>query len=169
MLAISVLFGVFFGSYRSLRHYEWGAETVFYSGVDGDGLCVSSDLNTIANEGKNMLTVAGRYLSAEEESVSALDESILSFLSAEGINQKIERYHKVVQNMETLAGRLEEEALSDKDSDYISSQLAEAAARERTARLDGYNDVAKEYNDQLTGFGGLMAKLYRLEPLATFR
>ena len=169
MLLLAVLFGVFFGSYRSLHRYEQKAERVFYSGVEEDGLCVSSDLNVIAGEGNNMLTVAKRYLPDSEETAAALNESILSFHSAKDINGKIACALEMIPRIEALAGRLQEEDLSEKDRDYLFSQLAEVASRERTARLDGYNDTAKEYNDQLTGFGGWMAKFYHFQPLTTLR
>ena len=87
IMIILIAGGFWLGGYKSLSGLYNDVEKVFFTGEDGDGICIENDLSERAAAAGNMVTIARKYLGDSQE-VKALSDTT-SALTATGKNRDI--------------------------------------------------------------------------------
>ena len=72
IMVIAIVLSVLIGGHRSLSAEASKVEDIFYNGVDGDGIGVNSDLDHRAALAYALVTVAKRYLPADDADIEAV-------------------------------------------------------------------------------------------------
>lgn len=170
VLILCVVLGTVLGCWRSCLSLRTQAETLFYSGTEGDGIGVASDLTARRDAARNLVTVALRYLQEDDFQVQNTLQAIAQVDGAAEIQQKKEADQQLEEAVLQLNERLKLESLSEADENYRQNLMAEMVARDSTISHDGYNDAAQRYNQILGSLpAGAFGRLFGLEPLELFR
>jgi len=156
VLAAAVLFGVWFGSGRSLNGLRGDAVALFERGEDGDGVGVKSDLEYRRTVCINLYTVACRYLDPEEAAMQYLDGAI-HMADPDGDRHgdllPASVYIRMDEKAEGLLDALAGEQVSEKDDQYLTGFAAELESIRGVIRHDPYTAAAQEFNEEvLTAF-----------------
>jgi len=174
VLAAAVLFGVWFGSRRSLNSLRGDAVSLFEQGADADGVGVKSDLERRRSVCINLYTVASRYLDPEEAAMQYLDGAIHMTDPAgdrHGDLFPASVYVQLDEKAEGLLDVLAGEQVSEKDDQYLTGFAAELESIRGTIRHDPYTAAAREFNEEvLTAFpASLLRVLTGVERLPVYQ
>ena len=154
IMAVLIVGGFWLGGYRSLSGLYNDVEKVFFTGEDGDGICIENDLSERAACAVNMVTVARKYM-GESTEVKALSDAS-SALSAAAVSNDIAKCLTADGELETamtaLYRSLEDVGLSEKDEAYRQRLYADFSSRGDTISHDPYNGYAQDYNETLSRF-----------------
>ena len=115
----------------------------------------------------NLLTVAGRYLPAEDEGIVAVKQDLQAMES--GINNESaiasvadagEQFSLDAQALLTQLSNNSAVARDSRDSMYVSMMLPQAVEQcSNASALQAYNAAAESFNDGMHSFSGLLARL----------
>ena len=145
VMALLVVLALLVGTPRSLNAKLNKVEAAFENGVENDGFSIQNDLLARAEYAYNLTVVAGRYLSPAD--TKALLDAREELLDADTVAQKFEANRALEEAFQTLDGKLKETKLSDTDSRLANALRADFRAAGDTISHDGYNMLAREYND----------------------
>ena len=83
IMIVLIIGGFWLGGYKSLAGLYDDVEKVFFTGEDGDGICIENDLSERAEAAVNMVTVARKYV-GESNEVRMLSDAAAAFV---GLNR----------------------------------------------------------------------------------
>lgn len=169
VMVVVIVLSILGGSHRSLTAERNKVEALFYSGTDGSGYSIQTDLDERCAIAANLLTVAGRYLGKDDTAdVSAF---IRQLERADSPPEKYEWNQALGEAAETLLTKLEGCALSEKDAQYVRGFRTDLNARADTIARDGYNGLADQFNTQVLGSfpANILSKLTFVRQAEAFR
>lgn len=124
---------------------------VFYTGVNGDGLCIDSDLKQRAKDAYALVGIANRYPDIDASLVEraaaaqkALDEA--NALPRTQIKARSDANRALDQAIENLYTALTNEALSGVDQREARSRYDDFKSHGSTIGRDPFNELAAQYN-----------------------
>lgn len=145
-------------------------ESVFYDGVEGDGLSIRHDLDARLDAAYNMLTLAQRSNLRDDPLLEAIRQDHAALTEDVGIAESYALDQALDRDVKQLYARAEEMGLSEEDQRLLEKQYYEFLSREQTIGHDGYNAQAQAFNQTLSAFpASLIGSLYGVEPLEYFR
>lgn len=168
MIAISIPFG----GYRSLNKLYKEVNRTFYQGVDGDGLGIENDLNNRIDNSYNLVTIAKKYIDAEDEVIKNTLDARDALVNSDSISEKYKANLRLTEAVEELYTVLGEENLnlSEQDKSYRRSLYSNLTSRNDTISHDGYNDKAADFNHTLEEFpASLISRLVGINKAELFR
>lgn len=159
IMIILIVGGFWLGGYRSLSGLYDDVEKVFFTGEDGDGICIENDLSERASAAVNLVTVARKYV-GENQEVRALANAAAELNGAlggsaagrDGISVRLSADSALEAAMTDLYRSLENAGLTEKDEAYRQRLYADFNSRGDTISHDPYNRYAQSYNRTLGGF-----------------
>lgn len=159
IMIVLILGGFWLGGYRSLSSLYGDAERVFFTGEDGDGICIENDLSERASAAVNMVTIARKYAgeSQEVQTLASAAADLNAVLNSSGtssrdISARLSANSALDTAMTGLYRSLENSGLSEQDEAYRQRLYADFNSRGDTISHDPYNGYAQAYNQVLDGF-----------------
>ena len=160
VMALAILLAIPLGFLRTMYRFYNDLEQEFYQGAYQDGLSIQSDLEERMLLAQNLVTVARRYLDAEDPSIDQTLQARLDLENAQTPSEKYQANNRLTDATAILYETLGNAPLSEKDQDYRRSLYADLLSRNDTISHDPYNRLALEYNQKLDGFpAALLAQL----------
>jgi len=153
-MIILIAAGSILGCCMSLHSMYSDLVREFTSGVDGDGICIMSDLQERADCSINMCTIAGRYLTGsdreEADRLSALSGQLSAAVSEGADISRLRDINTSLEPvMEAVYNALESDpSVSEKDAKLYAGEYARFISRGDTIRHDHYNTSAADYNEK---------------------
>lgn len=153
MIAL-IIGGFWLGGYKSLSGLYSDVEKVFFTGEDGDGICIENDLSERAACAVNLVTVAKKYVgeSAEVKELSEASSALSAASGSKDIALRLSADNRLEAAMTALYISLEDSSLSEKDDAYRQRLYADFSSRADTISHDPYNGYAQDYNETLSRF-----------------
>lgn len=153
IMAALIIGGFWLGGYKSLSSLYHEVESVFFTGEDGDGICIANDLTERETAAANLLTIARKYM-GDCDVIRQLSEAAAALGAAgEGdIETRLTANQALDTAMEEMYRGLGELNLSEKDEAYRQRLYADFNSRGDTISHDPYNRYAQAYNETLDGF-----------------
>lgn len=154
VLAIVVVLSIIFSGGGALRGVRAQALDVFHYGVNGDSLCIYSDLMARVDCAYNLADTAARYDSIAQESIDKVNEAAEELDKTNdsdiaALNAADDALDRAVESLYT---GIENARLSDADATFALSQYKEFTSRALTISRDGYNGYAEAFNEMLGAF-----------------
>lgn len=170
-LAVCVVFGLLFGTHRTLTGLRAQVETVFVAGEMGDGLSIDRDLTKRAQTASNLVTVAKRYLDGSDPLLNAVQTASQALSDARGPGAKFDANMALTDAFNSLYLALEGQSLSDEDAKFREKLNTEFLSLEKTIGHDGYNRMADEFNRTVLGAfpASMLGGLTGVRPLELFQ
>lgn len=164
------------GSHNSLTKLSNKAESIFYTGVNGDGLCIQSDLDKRFEYARNLITISIAYLSPEDIAIIDVETARNELKKAETINKKYIANNSLEESMFNLYNTLEKQGITQKEellnnfSKNPSRIYSEFRSFGDTIKHDKYNDYANDFNIALKNFpANILGKLTFVKSLELFQ
>ncbi|MGN0735692.1 MAG: LemA family protein [Anaerovoracaceae bacterium] len=154
IMIVLIAGGFWLGGYRSLSGLYNDVEKVFFTGEDGDGICIENDLSERAACAVNLVSVARKYV-GESTEVKELSDASAAMSAASGgndISERLSADKRLEAAMTALYRSLEDIGLSEKDEAYRQRLYADFSSRGDTISHDPYNGYAQDYNETLSRF-----------------
>lgn len=154
IMIVLIAGGFWLGGYRSLSGLYNDVEKIFFTGEDGDGICIENDLSERAACAVNLVTVAKKYVgeSAEVKELSDASSALSAAAGSNDIAKCLTADSKLETAMTALYRSLEDAGLSEKDEAYRQRLYADFNSRGDTISHDPYNGYAQDYNETLSRF-----------------
>lgn len=140
VLTAAVIFGVFFGSHRSLNGER--------KKVAGQNENVMMDLETRVGTAHNLCTVAGRYLPPDDEYLTALSGDLAY---ADEHPEDETAFADLVPAARAVIMKLKDAALSEQDARYLSNFETQIESGVDTISRDPYTAAARRFNEETLG------------------
>lgn len=147
VIALSVLFGF----HRSAAAARASVEAQFYTGADGSGYSIASDLDQRRAAAQNLLVVAGRYLDVDDMAMADVSAAVRALEEADSPADKYQWNQALEENTDTLLAALADQSLNEKDAGYVQNLRAELAGRADAIRRDPYNQQVDRFNQTVMG------------------
>lgn len=141
VLAAVIVLSVLLGSHRSLMSERARVEEQFAP--------IAGDLQDCLDITANLLTVGERYLDAAD--LAALEGSRNMLSDWHGISNGYTAYQRLQSEAAAVLDQLEEQALTDKDRQYVRGFRADLASEADTIARDDYNQTAEAFNREILG------------------
>ncbi len=168
MLAVILTSGVL-GCRRSLLSLRKAAEDYFYSGENGDGDSIQSDLEYIGATASNFKTIAVRYIDSDDRLISELNSARSALASASTIPEKHAAASELFDAVTALHGALDPKVMNSTDRSFRSSLYDDINSAMLRISHSGYNDAAREFNSILDSFpASLISGLVGIEPIQLY-
>lgn len=175
IMVIMIASGTFIGSHNSLSKLSKAAENVFYYGVNGDGLCIESDLNKRSELARNLLTVSSPYIPQDSAALKEVASARDDLKAASSIKEKYDANKDLDEAVFNLYSALEKDGITEKDelvnnfSKNPTRIYTDFRSFGDTIKHDKYNDYAKEFNGILVSFpANVLSKVTSVKPLELF-
>ena len=154
IMIVLIAGGFWLGGYRSLSGLYNDVEKVFFTGEDGDGICIENDLSERAACAVNLVNVARKYVgdSAEVKDLSNASAALSAAGNGSDIVVRLSADSKLEAAMTALYMSLEDMGLSEKDESYRQRLYADFSSRGDTISHDPYNSYAQSFNETLSKF-----------------
>ena len=154
IMIILIAGGFWLGGYKSLSGLYNDVEKVFFTGEDGDGICIENDLSERAACAVNLVSVARKYVGESTEAKELSDASAAMSAAAGGndISERLSADKRLEAAMTSLYRSLEDIGPSEKDEAYRQRLYADFSSRGDTISHDPYNVYAQDYNTTLSKF-----------------
>lgn len=159
-----------YGAHRSLLQKAETVETIFYYGENGDGVCIQSDLDTRLGLASNLLIVAGRYLSEDDEAMERLTAARTALATAKTIEEKYRANEELTLAADYMDQVLQACVLTPSDNRYRAGIRTDMDAVNQIIGHDGYNDAANAYNRDVLGVfpANVLKEIVMVDELETF-
>ena len=171
IMIVLIIGGFWLGGYKSLAGLYDDVEKVFFTGEDGDGICIENDLSERAEAAVNMVTVARKYV-GESNEVRMLSDAAAALTAAgksSDIADRLSADNELETAMSALYRSLENAGLSEKDETYRQRLYADCNSRGDTISHDPYNSYAQSFNRALSRFpANLIAAVTPIEQAVIF-
>ncbi len=152
VMVAAIVFAVWLGAYLSFNRMYAQVEMVFTAGAQGDGLGISNDLNERVKLSYDLVTVAKRYLPANDGSIVQVLSARENLINAKNIPDKYRANVKLTEATASLYQAMGSVNLSDADKRYRTNLYNNLTSRNDTISHDPYNQKALAYNQQLQAF-----------------
>lgn len=168
MLAV-ILTSSVLGCRRSLLSVRNAAEDYFYSGEDGDGNSIQSDLEYMVATASNFKTIAVRYKDSSDQLISELNDARLALASAKTISEKYVAASELFDAVTALHGALDPNEMNSTDKSFRSSLYDDITSAMQRISHNGYNDAAREFNSLLESFpASFISRFVGIEPIQLY-
>lgn len=170
VLALVLVLGTVFGTWRSLSGLRHTAQENFYTGVDGSGYGISTNLDLRVEYARNLCKIAAKYDAAE--ATEAVESACLALEDAGDFSEKYDANNLLTGAVESLSQTLSGQTLTQEDEDYRKSLTADIASYEM--KIDKlatpFNQEVRSFNqDALGSFpGGLLGRLTGIHELEEY-
>lgn len=154
--ALCAVVALTLGPVNTVRRELAQVQQLFSQGQAGDGVGVSSDLDTQADCAANLAVIGAKYAPAEELAGQARQ-------AAAGVHQQTEILPKsqaaqaAGELFDALDDCLSQLELAEQDAAYCQSLRAQMSAARDTASRDPYNQAAQDYNEMAQQFPARLA------------
>lgn len=156
-LILAILAAIPLGTSRSFARLRESVQDEYY--YDSTGYSVYTGLGTRAETGRNLLTLAEKYVDDSPELRGQMNELEFQVKYMEynfgwdnSLVEQIEANRQMGEAAQALAAGLEEIELAEKDRKYPRQLLADLDAEEDKLERSSYNDEARAYNAKLEKF-----------------
>lgn len=167
IMVVAIVLSILLGGHRSLSAEASKVEDIFYNGVDGDGLGVNSDLSHRVELAYNMVTIAKRYLPADDVDIKQVIGACSALENSGNPSDKIRANNELQLACVSLYERLEGSDLSQTDAEYRDDLMTNLYSRNHIISLDGYNQKALEFNISLNRFpANILSRITGIKPFA---
>ena len=170
VLAVVLLLGTLFGTWRSLTGLQRDTREYFYTGVDESGYGIATNLDLRVEYARNLCKIASKYDAGAE--TGAVESACAALEDAEGFAAKYDANNDLAGAVDALSLKLQDQALSQEDEDYRKSLTADIASYEM--KIDKlatpFNQEVRSFNqDALGSFpGGILGRLTGVKELEEF-
>ena len=170
MLAVVLIFGTLFGTWRSLNGLRRDTLEYFYTGVDESGYGIATNLDLRVEYARNLCKIAEKYDAAAE--TGAVQSACTALEDAEDFGAKYDANNDLAGAVEALSMKLAGQALSQEDESYRKSLTADISSYEM--KIDKlatpFNQEVRSFNqDALGSFpGGILGRLTGVKELEEF-
>lgn len=147
VLAVCVVCSTLYGSHRSLMGLYARAQSAFTQGVEGDGFSIENDLGRRAERSLDLATVARRYLPESDRALLGVVEARGALLDSRDPQEKYRANLRLTEAVEVLYGTLGGMELSEADKGYRQRIYADLSSINDIISHDGYNEIARAYNE----------------------
>ena len=172
VLAAVVVLSIIFSGGGALRAERARAMDAFHFGVNGDGLCIYTDLQARADCAYDLVDLCGRYGAIPQESIDKVEKAA-NVLESTGENDVYELGRangELDRAVESLYTEIENASLSETDATFALTRYKEFTSRALTISRDGYNAQAEAFNQLLGRFpANLVGMVSGVGQLALFR
>jgi hypothetical protein len=153
IMVLLIVLGSFIGCFLSLNSMYSNVKNIFENGEDNDGICVMNDLMKRADCAVNMCTVARRYLSGTDASLTdTLSDASGKLKNAGNISAMKKADDELEYAMKAVYDALESDtSVTAQDEKLYAGLYAEFKSRGDTIQHDAYNTAASEYNEKTAG------------------
>lgn len=170
VLAAAIILSVPLGFKRTMSGFYNDLQNEYQNGEYNDGLSIQNDLDYRVELAYNLVTVAKRYLDADDPAVAALLDARQALDDANDPAEQYDANMKLTTASTDLYEALGKLELSEKDEKYRRSIYSDMTSRNDTIGNDPYNQLATEYNQKLERFpANLLAPLTGVEKAELFR
>lgn len=152
IMLITILLSGLFGCQKSLLKLQKNAEDFFYSGEDGDGNSIQSDLEYIGATANNLKTIALRYIDADDARIKDLNSARSALTSSKTISDKYSASQTLFDAVTALYDCLDPNEMNSTDKSFRSSLYDDIKSAMQRISHNSYNDVAREFNSLLKQF-----------------
>ena len=167
-MVVLIVLSIPIGSCISLAR-ERGKVSVMYYGSETEwGLL--EDLAWCSTEASNMITLACKYLPADDAAVSATQQARDEMNKAERPGEKAAAFSRLTAKVNALGNALANADLTDEDEEYRVQILADYNSNVDFISRNDYNTEVLHFNEILrtSPMSGL-AELVGIEPLELFQ
>lgn len=172
VLAVVIVLSIALSGGGGLRSLRADVMQVFRTGVNGDGLCVYTDLQERADCAYNLAALALRYNEIPQDIGQKAEAAANEIVNVKNDDTSaMKRANDALgRTVEALYTELENADLSETDATYALSQYKEFTSRGLTISRDGYNSLAEEFNRTIGVFpANLVAMVSGVGQLTLFR
>lgn len=152
IMAVVIIISGVLGCRRSLLSIRNSAEDLFYSGENGDGNSIQSDLEYIGATANNLKTIALRYIDADNTMIIELNSARSALTSAKTISEKYQSAQTLFDAVTSLYDFLDPNEMNSTDRSFRSSLYDDIKSAMQRISHNGYNDSAREFNATLEQF-----------------
>lgn len=165
IMIITILLSSLLGGWRSLLKEQKAVEDYFYNGPRGDGYSIQDDLEYIGATSNNFKTVAVRYIANDDPLIIALTEARLALASAKTIPEKYLAAATLSDAVAALHDSLDPNKMNSTDKGFRASLYDDIKSAMQRISHNGYNDVAREFNQIIETFPAkIIAKFVGIKP-----
>ncbi len=175
VLVLAVLFSVSFSGGGAMKNMRFGTEQIFTDGAQKDGLSINRDLDVRADKAYVMVSIAKKYLAADNASLVAADQACQELTDSSKLpaDQRLAGRHtantKLTRAIEDLYSTLEQTSMTEADKSNVYSAYKEIKSRADTISRDMYNSEARTFNESISKFpANLVAGFTGVKPLQLF-
>ncbi len=151
VLAVVVVFGALFGTWRSLTGLRKDTAEAFYVGVDDSGYGISTNLDLRVEYARNLCKIAADYDVTAE--IDAVEAACTELEDAEDFDEKYDANNALTDAVDMLSLALQRQSLSQEDEGYRKSLTADIASYEM--RIDklatDFNAGVRQFNGDIMG------------------
>lgn len=167
---ILVVASALLGSTLSLGSLRHTTDQMFYNGVQGDGQSIQSDLDSRMDNAYNLVTIARKYMDADDPSIQAVLTARSTLADAQAPSAKCAANTQLTEATGSLYQALGNLSLSTTDGNYRKRLYTNLTSANDTIAHDGYNDQAATFNQTLQGFPtAALSRVVGIAPLEYFR
>ena len=149
VMVVVIALSVLLGSHRSLTAARSQVEELFYTGADGSGQSIATDLEQRRAVAANLESVALRYLT--EADTADVHNARQELERADSPREMYQWDQALGQAADVLMEKLEGCALTEKDAAYLAGFRADLAAKADTMARDPYNERVDQFNREVLG------------------
>lgn len=174
-MILMIIVAILIGSHNSLTKLSDKAEAVFYEGINGDGLCIQSDLDKRSELARNLVTVSSAYVPQDSPLLKNVESARSELKSASDIDDKFDANNTLDEAVFNLYSTLEKEGITQKEellnnfSKNPTRIYTEFRSFGDTIKHDKYNSCANEFNSALKVFpANILSKFTFVNSLQLF-
>lgn len=175
-MVLLIIASILIGSHNSLTKLSSRAESMFFNGINGDGLCIQSDLDKRLEFSRNLVTVSKGYLSPNDSSIINVETARNQLKKATTINDKYKANKNLDEAMFNLYTTLENQGITENEellnnfSKNPTRIYSEFSSYGDTIKHDKYNEYANDFNGALKNFpANILSKVTFVKSLELFQ
>ena len=147
-----VLCTSFIKSQITFASFSNKAYDVYTNGYHDDGLSIKNDSMKKVSYAKNLVSIASKYLKDDNPSILVLNQAINSFDENRSISEEAHASTLLDGAFNELIAALNNQELTQKDSDYVLSFKADYDGRNDMIKRDKYHEYVLSLMNETTNF-----------------
>ncbi len=166
VLAVAIAASLIFGGGGALMDRRAAVEAQFNAASES----IAAELNEMRSNATVIAAIAGKYDTADEDHISALNEAIASLDAARDPAGKYAASLQMDTAVENLYSNLTGLKLNEMDAQDARYAYKNFTSAQLRISHDGYNESAEQFNAELRGFpASLLGALRGVDELGLFR
>ena len=166
--AAMVILSIGMGAGLSLSSLRNDALDIYTEGESGWG-GIQTDYDTILDSGENLLTVAERYLDANDTRIRSVELGLEAMRDAQSPSEQCTAAQTTRTAVDNLDEQLLTMTLSETDQQFQNELIVDIEAGYRRISQSTYNETAEAFNRKLQQFpAGIFADMMGIEPLELY-
>ena len=165
VLALVIAGTLFIGGGNALSSKAKAVDALFYASSES----ISAELKELADNAVVMNSIAANAKGVNETYVTAVNDAVDALRGAAGVFASADASHGLTAAVENLYSNVSNLKLSDKDAEDFKYRYRNYESALLRISHDGYNDEAKAFNAEKSGFpAGLISAVRGLHDLELF-